>query len=121
MHLYKYTYICLRRVVGIKYSRDGGSSWFLSGGGYPTSGINWLSIASSSDGRFVAAGYYDPNGPGKFDIMQTVDLIYMPNQLDKSSLESEDCAIALMFLYCCHDDVISMLSTIVPVPVPVYL
>ena len=45
--------------TGLKYSRDGGDSWTASTGGYPTSGIYWLALASSSTGQFVVAGSFN--------------------------------------------------------------
>jgi hypothetical protein len=55
------------------YSRDGGISWDISGGGYPSSGVYWDSIASSSNGQVVVAGCLMDSGPGKI-------LVYLENR-----------------------------------------
>ncbi len=39
------------------YSRNGGDSWMVPAGGYPTSNINWNAVASSATGQFVVAGF----------------------------------------------------------------
>ncbi len=54
----------------IKYSNDGGTSWFTSGGGYPTgTSVPWRSLASSSNGQIVVAGsncnWDTTNNPGR--------------------------------------------------------
>ncbi len=54
-------YLCII-IAGIYYSRDGGSIWTLSTGGYPTTGVSWGAIASSSSGQFVVVGSYPAIG-----------------------------------------------------------
>ncbi len=67
MHVFMNTCVCVCAYVylGIYYSRNGGSSWTSSTGGYPTAGIYWTSIASSNTGQYVVAGFQYGSSAGQ--------------------------------------------------------